>query len=361
MEVFVPGRLCLLGEHTDWAAGRHRLVNRKIPLGYCIVCATNEGLFARVGDFDEGCLRYEHVDASGACRQVECSLLDDTKSLGEKATQRTFFSYVHGVAAHLMSIPSVATAVLSSKRGILINNYKTTLPMKKGLSSSAAICTLVVSAFSLHYGLKMTREEVMDAAFHGEILTGAKCGRMDQAVAMGAGKVGLMTFNGDDCALSDICIGGPLYFVVVDLKRGKDTVKILADLNSAFPFPQTPTQALLHEYVESNVILAAEAVKALEAGNSATLARCMQDAQANFDRCAAPNCPEELTSPRLHEVMLHPALTRVSLATKGVGSQGDGSAQVLCVDEKSQREALRILQEELGCEGFLLSIVPSSS
>ncbi len=41
-------------------------------------------------------------------------------------------------------------------------------------------------------------------------------------------------------------------------------------------------------------------------------------------------CPAELTSPRLHEIMSDCELRRVSLAVKGVGSQGDGSVQVLC-------------------------------
>jgi galactokinase len=32
MEVFVPGRLCVLGEHTDWA-GNYRDVNKHVPYG----------------------------------------------------------------------------------------------------------------------------------------------------------------------------------------------------------------------------------------------------------------------------------------------------------------------------------------
>ncbi len=33
-----------------------------------------------------------------------------------------------------------------------------------------------------------------------------------------------------------------LYFVVVDLMTGKDTMAILRDLNSCFPFPANETQ-----------------------------------------------------------------------------------------------------------------------
>ena len=35
-ELFVPGRLCILGEHSDWA-GANRIVNGEIAEGMAIV------------------------------------------------------------------------------------------------------------------------------------------------------------------------------------------------------------------------------------------------------------------------------------------------------------------------------------
>jgi hypothetical protein len=54
----------------------------------------------------------------------------------------------------------VAYSILTDYRvgGLVIDNYRTTLPLKKGLSSSAAICVLVARAFNRVYDLKMTRE-----------------------------------------------------------------------------------------------------------------------------------------------------------------------------------------------------------
>ena len=46
LELFVCGRLCLLGEHSDWAGGFRRQ-NEGIEKGYCIVAGTNEGLWVR--------------------------------------------------------------------------------------------------------------------------------------------------------------------------------------------------------------------------------------------------------------------------------------------------------------------------
>ena len=52
IELFVPGRLCLFGEHSDWA-GKHRNVNSKIGKGYAIVTGIEEGIYANVTEADD--------------------------------------------------------------------------------------------------------------------------------------------------------------------------------------------------------------------------------------------------------------------------------------------------------------------
>ena len=47
IDLFVPGRLCIMGEHSDWA-GKYRNVNNKIEKGYAIVTGIEEGIYARV-------------------------------------------------------------------------------------------------------------------------------------------------------------------------------------------------------------------------------------------------------------------------------------------------------------------------
>lgn len=54
---------------------------------------------------------------------------------------------------------AVAPAATAAK-GVTIDNYSTTLPLKKGLSSSAAVCVLVVRALCLVYGLKLSVPQV---------------------------------------------------------------------------------------------------------------------------------------------------------------------------------------------------------
>ncbi|MCL2926070.1 MAG: galactokinase family protein [Trichodesmium sp. MAG_R04] len=47
MKLFVPGRLCLFGEHSDWA-GRYRSINFQIEKGRTIVVGINQGIYADI-------------------------------------------------------------------------------------------------------------------------------------------------------------------------------------------------------------------------------------------------------------------------------------------------------------------------
>ena len=42
-ELFVPGRLCLFGEHSDWAGGWRRARPELSP-GVCLVAGTDQGI-----------------------------------------------------------------------------------------------------------------------------------------------------------------------------------------------------------------------------------------------------------------------------------------------------------------------------
>ncbi len=41
MKIFVPGRICLFGEHSDWAGG-YRRINADIECGYTPICRPND-------------------------------------------------------------------------------------------------------------------------------------------------------------------------------------------------------------------------------------------------------------------------------------------------------------------------------
>ena len=217
-ELFVPGRVALLGEHSDWAAGFRE------HSGYCLVTGTEQGLYARVRRLsDRKALVLRSVDESGVAASTWLDHEDPTALLA-LAQAGGFWSYAAGVAYQIV--------VTNEVGGLEVDNYRTTLPLRKGLSSSAALCVLVARAFSKAYKLKYTIRGEMELAYRGEIATPSKCGRMDQCCAFGSTPV-FMTFDGDHlfCEPLSLPRGAVFHYVIVDLLAKKDTTEILAALS----------------------------------------------------------------------------------------------------------------------------------
>jgi galactokinase len=174
MKLFVPGRICLFGEHSDWA-GAYRRINGDLEKGHTIICGTNQGLYAEVRPHPSKLIL--QATLPDGRREGPCELPMERAALLEEAESGRFFSYAAGVAYQVLTHYRV--------RGLEVDNYQTTLPVKKGLSSSAAICVLVARAFNRVYDLKLTTRGEMEYAYQGEITTPSRCGRMDQGCAYG--------------------------------------------------------------------------------------------------------------------------------------------------------------------------------
>jgi UTP-glucose-1-phosphate uridylyltransferase/mevalonate kinase len=245
-------------------------------------------------------------------------------------------------------------------QGLVIDNYETDLPIKKGLSSSAAICVLAARAFNQIYDLKLTTRGEMELAYQGEITTPSRCGRMDQACAFGQRPV-LMTFDGAHLSTSELRLGQDLYLVIADLRAQKDTMKILAELNHCYPIAENEIALGVQNLLGPiNQRMVHGAVQALQAGNAERLGALMWEAQAYFDRYAMPACPEELTAPVLHRVLGYAPLQPHIWGGKGVGSQGDGSAQFVARSEEDQQAAASIIEQELAMPCHLLALRATS-
>lgn len=145
-----------------------------------IVCATNEGLYATCSYGTPCHLTYDFKAKESDENFTTFQSVLDVESLTLQASQGIFQSYVCGTAAAVLKLLNAEQLGKLQQYGIRIANYKTTLPMKKGLSSSAAVCVLVAKCFSELLDLKLGVNELMDVAFRGEMLTPSKCGRMDQ-------------------------------------------------------------------------------------------------------------------------------------------------------------------------------------
>jgi galactokinase len=82
-------------------------------------------------------------------------------------------------------------------------------------------------------------------------------------------------------------------------------------------------------------------------GNSEAIGALINKAQAQFDECALPLCPEQLTAPKLHAVLTLWSIQAFIWGGKGIGSQGDGSAQLLCRSEGDMHHVCNILESSM--------------
>ena len=128
MKIFVPGRICLFGEHSDWAGG-YRRINADIEKGYTLICGTDQGIHAEAAPHPTSLVLMSTTPTGERVGPYEIPM--DPRSLLEEAGKGGFWSYAAGVAYQVITNYRV--------RGLTIDNYKMDLPMKKGLSSSAAI------------------------------------------------------------------------------------------------------------------------------------------------------------------------------------------------------------------------------
>jgi mevalonate kinase len=313
------------------------------------VTGTDQGLAADVEPI-AGAFEISTVLPGGRTRGPE-HVPATVDHLDAAARDGGFFSYTAGVAAEVLRRYAVG--------GLRVRITAADLPIAKGLSSSAAACVLVARAFNQAYGLGLSVRDEMDLAWAGEHRAGSACGFMDQVCAFGQATV-LLTFDGDERRLEPIMPGGAIHLLVVDVGGGKDTRRILRDLNACFPTTAGMTAARVREALGPlNATFVARGCEAVAAGDARALGAVMHAAQDAFDRLVAPACPE-LAAPHLHRVLAHPAVAELAWGAKGVGSQGDGSAQIVCRGE-AERAALRArLGQALGVDCLPLTLRPGA-
>ena len=345
MKLFVPGRLCLFGEHTDWA-GHYRTMNADIAPGAAIVTGIEQGIYAEVEKSSIFELYSTAPEIKAVWQDFSCRM--DELELKRIAKSGSFFCYCAGVASYMLEWYKVG--------GVRIKITGMTLPMKSGLSSSAAICVLVARAFNLLYNLNLNTLGEMNIAYLGELRTSSRCGRLDQACAFGV-KPNLMTFDGDEIEVRSLNVKKHLYWVFADLCAEKDTIKILSDLNKAYPFPNSDAERAEHEALgEKNLELVNQAIKCMAEGDAEGLGKLMTEAEALFDAQVAP-MSEALYAPKLHKVLADPQILPLVWGGKGVGSHGDGSVQFLARSEEAQQLLVDYLNAQ-GMKAYSLTLKP---
>ncbi|KAL9655693.1 hypothetical protein ABK040_004926 [Willaertia magna] len=395
MEFFMPGRIALFGEHSDWASispyNIERLKNyNNNGIGKAIICTTNQGTFVKVTEqlhSNNDRLLYFSYESSttiaNTCQQPFSFTLQDiiNKPIEELISSiHNYYIYIIGVLKYLLTFNhSIQQIILSSNKSLICNNFKNTLPMGKGVSSSASICVLIVRIFNKCYNLGLSIDEEMDIAFLGERLVGSECGKLDQCCAYGPNVCLVVEFKTDSSVFiskviqllnvdsdnnSDNIVNEnnneKLSFLLIDLKAKKNTIKILKDLNQAFMLNaldliksqeliENATNYLLFE----NQLICDKALEFIERRDVKQLGKLLDEAQNLFDKNLQPLCKEELTAPILHSILNDEYVRTLIVGGKGVGSGGDGSCIVLCKSQEEREELKKYLNNNYGMNNNL--------
>ena len=345
IRLFVPGRLCLFGEHTDWA-GHYRTMNADVLPGKAIVSGIEQGIYAEVERSSVFEVVSEAPELADVWKDFSCRM--NEVELKNIAKSGSFFCYCAGVASYMLEWYKVG--------GVRIKITGMPLPIRSGLSSSAAICVLVARAFNLVYHLNLNTMGEMNIAYLGELRTSSRCGRLDQACAFGV-KPTMMEFDGDEIEVKPITVRKPLHLVFADLCAAKDTIRILSDLNKAYPFANNEQEKRLQEMFGAyNHEVIQRATDYMASGNVEALGQLMDEVEQKFDEIVVP-MSKALEAPKLHKVLADPNIRQWVYGGKGVGSHGDGSVQFLARDAECQQKLCDYLETQ-GMPGFKLTIKP---
>ncbi len=121
MNLFVPGRICLFGEHSDWAGG-YRRINADIEKGYTLITGTDQGIHAEVKPHPTSLIMTSTTPEGVKRGPYEVPM--EPKALIDEAQKGGFWSYIAGVAYQALTNYHV--------RGLILNNFQTDLPIKRG-------------------------------------------------------------------------------------------------------------------------------------------------------------------------------------------------------------------------------------
>jgi galactokinase len=176
-----PGRVNLIGEHTDYNGGpvlpvaieRRTAVAARVASGWTMVSDTQPGVL--------------ELESDAPIRQA-------------------WSDYIAGVVRELRPLraapPGAEIAVA------------TTLPLGAGLSSSAALTVSTAKALSLLAGRRLTPAQLVEVAFRAEYhQVGVRCGQMDQTIAAHAQHGTALLFETGEGSLQRVPFPGRLWVV----------------------------------------------------------------------------------------------------------------------------------------------------
>ncbi len=331
---FVPGRICLLGEHCDWGGG-HSLV---VPLvqGITVQASPRPANLTVRSEWEAGTLEAEWQWGPG-----EHPAWKDSDPL----------RFVLAVAVEWESrgvrVPPLHLAI------------STSLPAGRGFSSSAALSVGVARALfaASRPASALSWEEAAEVAWKSERhRLGIQCGRLDP-YACAASRPLAFSWKVEEFQAVPTPIGRDLALLAGFFTAPRDTPLLLRTIQSAFfSLPGDPAGEGVRQVLATWSRLADEGAAALAAGDWGALGGAMNRAQAVYDQVLSPLLPP-FRAPSLAEVCGF--LRREgALGAKFSGAGGEGSVVAL-LDDEVRADALISRLASMGVTAFRV-VVPSS-
>lgn len=329
----VPGRLCLFGEHEDWVTdkggGQHSALI--LPLFDLYIESNAQPL-------TEYIFRLRTKDDVFSVWLNRVEILQRIVSSSQYSTEVRLSSAVMLVMMEHFNLT----------HGIDIEIQKTTtLPMKAGLSSSAAFCVTLVKWCNEIYNLRLSDESIKYYAQFGENFYAA-CGSLDYHGVM-ASELICYDFTHDKIIPVER-VREPIFLALAPIKQ-KNTKIILEELQAQYSQTNSSVYAFF-EYLSPALTKAA--IAAINTGAISSLGYLMNAYQAVWDECIAPLSPhlaDNVTSSFVFDKKLQDWIW----GGKGVGSHGDGAVQLLCRNKECQEQVIQYIKMH-GYEAYAITI-----
>jgi galactokinase len=183
-----PGRVNLIGEHTDYNGGP------VLPLAL-------ERRTAVLAAREDGWFFVSALDGVVRGAEIEAPLRPD------------WTAYMVGVVRELRALGAAPTGARVA--------VASTVPAGAGLSSSAALTVAAAKALSLLAGRRLTPAQLVDVAYRAEHdQVGVACGRMDQTIAAHAARGTALLFETASGALQRVPFPGRVWIVETGVSHG---------------------------------------------------------------------------------------------------------------------------------------------
>lgn len=322
--ISVPGRVCLVGEHNDWAGGAAIVV----PMD-----------------------RFVRVRTKAASTLSATAVLEGRAiawQAGEEPGALQFVPAVASVLAEEWQRPVTGAIHIEGE-----------LPAGRGFSSSAAVCVALVRGFAELCGLVVSTPEAAELAYRAEHdVCGIGCGRLDP-LACAWGVPLYLRFNGDDVGVD--LLPAHLALAVGSFRTPRDTPAILSTLGRHYrgevavrDWEGVRRVGAVRGALDGFGEQARSARDALYEGDLRALGASMDVCQEIYEEELMPAFPE-LRAPGLVKAVR--ALRQAgALGAKFSGAGGDGSVIGLYrPDDPRIREGVAAL-DRLGVDAFAMEV-----